>query len=67
MRPLRSSATDVEVPPPIGVGGKSTAGVLVQAVVVFVPEESDHHSSDEYQGPVGTNDGEESAGQHVEY
>jgi hypothetical protein len=66
VRPLCSSASDVEVPPPIGVGGESIAGVLVQAVVVFVPAESDHHSSDEYHRPVGTDDGEESAGQHVE-
>jgi hypothetical protein len=66
VRPLRFSASDVEVPPPVGVGSESIAGVLVQAVVVFVSEESDHHSSDEYQRPVGAEDGEESAGQHVE-
>jgi hypothetical protein len=63
---LRSSASDVRVPPPIGVGGESIAGVFVQAIVVFVPEESDHHSGEEYQRPVGTEDGKESAGQHVE-
>jgi hypothetical protein len=67
VRPLRSSASDVEVPPPIGVGGEGIAWVLVQAVVVFVPEEPDHHSGNEYQRPIGTEDGEESAGQHVEF
>lgn len=66
VRPLRSSAPDVKVPPPIGVGGEGMAGILVQAVVVFVPEELDHHSGYEYEGPVCTEEGEESAGQHVE-
>ena len=66
VRPLRSPAPDVEVPPPIRVGGESMAGELVQAVVIFVPQEMGHHSSYEYEWPVGTEDGEESAGQHVE-
>jgi hypothetical protein len=64
--PLSFPASDVEVPPPIGVGGESIARIFVQAVVVFVPEESDYYSGDEYQRPVGAEDWKESAGQHVE-
>jgi hypothetical protein len=66
VRPLRSPASNVEISPPIGVGSESIARIVVQTVVVFVPEESDDHSSDEYQRPVSTENGEESAGQHVE-
>lgn len=66
VRPLRLPASDVEVPPPIGKCCQRMAGVFVQSVVELVLGESNDHTSDEDDGPVGLYEREKLVRQHVE-
>jgi hypothetical protein len=66
VRPLCLPASDVEVSPPIGVRRKSVAGIFVQTIVELVRGQSDYHSGNEDDRPVGFDNREELAGQHVE-
>lgn len=64
--PLCLSASDVEVPPPVGVRCQRVAGVPVETIVKFVLCQTNHHANYEDDRPVGSEEWEQLAGQHVE-
>lgn len=66
MRPLCLPASDIEVPPPIGVRGERVSRVFVKAIVELILDESDCKANHEEYRPIGFEYGEELAGQHVE-
>ena len=64
--PLCIPLGDIEVPPPVGVSGEGMAGIFVQAVVVLVPHDVEDQSTYDDNRPVGLQDREDLACQHVE-
>lgn len=66
VRPLGFPASDVEVPPPVGVACQWVPGVFVQTIVEFVPGQTQYHTDHEDNRPVGLDQWKELAGQHVE-
>ena len=66
VRPLCFSASDVEVPPPVGVACQRVTRVFVQSVVELILNESDNHAGDKDDRPVCLDERKKLANQHVE-
>jgi len=66
VRPLGFSASDVEVPPPVRVSCQRVPGVFVQTIVELVPSQTQYHTDYEDNRPIGLDQWEQLAGQHVE-
>jgi hypothetical protein len=64
--PLGFPASDVKVPPPIGVSCQRVSRVFIQTIVELIPSQTQHHTNYEDDRPVGSEEREQLAGQHVE-
>ena len=64
--PLSFPASDVEVPPPIGVSCQRVPGVLVQTIVELIPGQTQYHTDYKDHRPVGLDQWKQLASQHVE-
>lgn len=67
MRLFRVTCSNIEISPPVSVGCQPWAGILVQAVVVFIPNEEDSKAREEDQDPMGQEETEHFGCEHVEF
>jgi hypothetical protein len=64
---LMSLATEiVDEPPPVGIGRERVSRMLVQALLVLIPEEMDDQNGNEEDRPVGACQRQQLSDQHVE-